>query len=79
MTSTNITDAAADSASRLAAEVTAADGTFPTDIPLLRSCENCRRKKRKCSGHKPACTRCKAQNETCVYRPTARYFKPRSG
>ncbi|KAJ2784761.1 hypothetical protein GGI15_002159 [Coemansia interrupta] len=52
------------------------EGPFPTDVPLLRSCEQCRRKKRKCSGHKPTCTRCKAQGESCVYRPTARYFKP---
>ncbi|KAJ1720446.1 hypothetical protein LPJ53_004936 [Coemansia erecta] len=52
------------------------EGPFPTDVPLLRSCEQCRRKKRKCSGHKPSCTRCKAQGESCVYRPTARYFKP---
>ncbi|KAJ2367497.1 hypothetical protein IW150_005658, partial [Coemansia sp. RSA 2607] len=52
------------------------EGPFPTDVPLLRSCEQCRRKKRKCSGHKPSCTRCTAQGESCVYRPTARYFKP---
>lgn len=49
---------------------------YPSDVPLLRSCENCRRKKRKCSGDKPTCTRCQAQNECCEYRPTARYFKP---
>ncbi|KAJ2158846.1 hypothetical protein GGF46_003465 [Coemansia sp. RSA 552] len=46
---------------------------------LLRSCENCRRKKRKCSGDHPACVRCKAQGETCTYRPTARFLKPRQG
>ncbi|KAJ1667260.1 hypothetical protein IW140_001714 [Coemansia sp. RSA 1813] len=51
---------------------------FPNDVPMLRSCENCRRKKRKCSGDKPTCTRCTAQGETCMYRPTARYFKPRA-
>ncbi|KAJ1816796.1 hypothetical protein GGH91_002200 [Coemansia sp. RSA 2671] len=52
------------------------DEQFPTDVPLLRSCENCRRKKRKCSGNRPSCTRCSAQGEKCVYRPTARFFKP---
>ncbi|KAJ2057997.1 hypothetical protein GGI17_005318 [Coemansia sp. S146] len=52
------------------------DDQFPADVPLLRSCENCRRKKRKCSGNRPACTRCSAQGEKCVYRPTARFFKP---
>ncbi|KAJ2845819.1 hypothetical protein GGI22_006431, partial [Coemansia erecta] len=51
---------------------------FPNDVPMLRSCENCRRKKRKCSGDKPTCTRCAAQGEGCTYRPTARYFKPRA-
>ncbi|KAJ2556805.1 hypothetical protein EV175_001757 [Coemansia sp. RSA 1933] len=51
---------------------------FPDDVPMLRSCENCRRKKRKCSGDKPTCTRCGAQGEACTYRPTARYFKPRA-
>ncbi|KAJ1956955.1 hypothetical protein EC988_001077, partial [Linderina pennispora] len=63
----------------VAARAISADGipSYPSDIPLLRSCENCRRKKRKCSGNKPTCTRCKAQGETCVYRPTARFFKPR--
>ncbi|KAJ1884318.1 hypothetical protein LPJ71_009758, partial [Coemansia sp. S17] len=30
------------------------DDEFPADVPLLRSCENCRRKKRKCSGNRPA-------------------------
>ncbi|KAJ2004430.1 hypothetical protein H4R26_002526 [Coemansia thaxteri] len=43
---------------------------------MLRSCENCRRKKRKCSGNRPSCTRCKSQDEECVYRPTARFFRP---
>ncbi|KAJ2466475.1 hypothetical protein GGI03_002085 [Coemansia sp. RSA 2337] len=52
------------------------DDEFPADVPLLRSCENCRRKKRKCSGNRPACTRCSAQGEKCVYRPTARFYKP---
>ncbi|KAJ1950934.1 hypothetical protein FBU59_000444 [Linderina macrospora] len=64
----------------VAARAVSADGlssSYPNDIPLLRSCENCRRKKRKCSGNKPTCTRCKAQGEACVYRPTARFFKPR--
>ncbi|KAJ2710982.1 hypothetical protein H4R19_003472 [Coemansia spiralis] len=48
------------------------------DVQLLRSCESCRRKKRKCSGDRPACTRCKAQGECCTYRPTARFLKPRA-
>ncbi|KAJ2796745.1 hypothetical protein H4R21_004591, partial [Coemansia helicoidea] len=48
------------------------------DIQLLRSCESCRRKKRKCSGDRPSCTRCKAQGESCTYRPTARFLKPRA-
>ncbi|KAJ1731960.1 hypothetical protein LPJ72_003672 [Coemansia sp. Benny D160-2] len=51
---------------------------YPDDVPLLRSCENCRRKKRKCSGDKPTCVRCTAQGEKCTYRPTARFFKPRA-
>ncbi|KAJ2779719.1 hypothetical protein H4R18_003859 [Coemansia javaensis] len=49
------------------------------DVQLLRSCESCRRKKRKCSGDRPACTRCVAQGEKCSYRPTARFLKPRPG
>ncbi|PIA14969.1 hypothetical protein COEREDRAFT_93606 [Coemansia reversa NRRL 1564] len=47
------------------------------EVQLLRSCESCRRKKRKCSGDRPVCTRCKAQGECCSYRPTARFLKPR--
>ncbi|KAJ1774201.1 hypothetical protein LPJ77_004679 [Coemansia sp. RSA 2523] len=51
---------------------------FPDSVQLLRSCESCRRKKRKCSGDRPSCSRCTAQGEQCVYRPTARFLKPRS-
>ncbi|KAJ2304729.1 hypothetical protein IWW55_001782 [Coemansia sp. RSA 2706] len=55
----------------------AADGDLPDNVQLLRSCESCRRKKRKCSGDRPTCSRCAAQNDTCQYRPTARFLKPR--
>ncbi|KAJ2476892.1 hypothetical protein IWW56_004657 [Coemansia sp. RSA 2131] len=51
---------------------------FPDSVQLLRSCESCRRKKRKCSGDRPSCSRCTAQGEQCTYRPTARFLKPRS-
>ncbi|KAJ2350971.1 hypothetical protein IWW50_005368 [Coemansia erecta] len=54
------------------------DQEFPDSVQLLRSCESCRRKKRKCSGDRPTCSRCKAQGEECTYRPTARFLKPRS-
>ncbi|KAJ2450049.1 hypothetical protein EV183_004545 [Coemansia sp. RSA 2336] len=51
---------------------------LPENVQLLRSCESCRRKKRKCSGERPTCTRCQAQGDTCIYRPTARFLKPRN-
>ncbi|KAI9505532.1 hypothetical protein GGI25_000966 [Coemansia spiralis] len=76
--SSTSTEALSDSPSAGADMLHLLDADFPSDVPLLRSCENCRRKKRKCSGTKPTCTRCKAQGETCLYRPTARYFKPRA-
>lgn len=32
-----------------------------------RACENCRDQKAKCSGHRPACTRCKDAGLQCIY------------
>jgi hypothetical protein len=35
--------------------------------PSPQSCAACRRAKRKCSGHQPACTRCVQTDRECVY------------
>ncbi|EPS25614.1 hypothetical protein PDE_00548 [Penicillium oxalicum 114-2] len=56
-----------------------------SDVPLKRalprksafSCEACRKRKVKCNGASPACSRCAARGETCVYSlaPTLSYTK----
>ncbi|KAJ1764430.1 hypothetical protein GGH17_002007, partial [Coemansia sp. RSA 788] len=49
-------------------------------IPLLRSCERCRRRKQRCDGEQPVCGRCKSHRAECSYRESGRFRKrfPRS-
>ncbi|KAL4893701.1 fungal-specific transcription factor domain-containing protein [Aspergillus ambiguus] len=53
----------------------------PLKSPLPRksafSCEPCRKRKVKCNGASPSCSRCAARGETCVYSlaPTLSYTK----
>ncbi|KAJ1877207.1 hypothetical protein LPJ66_012154, partial [Kickxella alabastrina] len=44
-------------------------------IPLLRSCERCRRRKQKCGGEQPICARCKSHSTECSYRKSGRFRK----
>ncbi|KAJ2810006.1 hypothetical protein H4S07_002925 [Coemansia furcata] len=44
-------------------------------IPLLRSCERCRRRKQRCDGDQPACGRCLGQKAECKYRQSGRFRK----
>ncbi|ORX73040.1 hypothetical protein DL89DRAFT_255194 [Linderina pennispora] len=44
-------------------------------IPLLRSCERCRRRKQRCDGEQPVCGRCAAHNAECKYRQSGRFRK----
>ncbi|KAJ2864798.1 hypothetical protein GGH94_002688 [Coemansia aciculifera] len=44
-------------------------------IPLLRSCERCRRRKQRCDGDQPACGRCAGQRAECKYRQSGRFRK----
>ncbi|KAJ1880950.1 hypothetical protein LPJ57_001921 [Coemansia sp. RSA 486] len=50
-------------------------------IPLLRSCERCRRRKQRCDGEQPVCGRCKSHRADCSYRQSGRFRKrfPRTG
>ncbi|KAJ2705243.1 hypothetical protein H4R19_005146, partial [Coemansia spiralis] len=49
-------------------------------IPLLRSCERCRRRKQRCDGGHPSCSRCRTNGADCRYRESGRFRKrfPRS-
>ncbi|KAJ1910659.1 hypothetical protein IWQ60_010538, partial [Tieghemiomyces parasiticus] len=40
----------------------------PTGVKLLRSCDRCRKLKKKCDGIKPTCHRCRKANTPCEYR-----------
>ncbi|KAJ5883311.1 uncharacterized protein N7473_010197 [Penicillium subrubescens] len=61
------------------------EGTGMSDVPLKSalprksafSCEACRKRKVKCNGASPSCSRCAARGETCVYSlaPTLSYTK----
>ncbi|KAJ2503303.1 hypothetical protein GGH96_000324 [Coemansia sp. RSA 1972] len=44
-------------------------------IPLLRSCERCRRRKQRCDGEQPVCGRCKSHRAECSYRESGRFRK----
>ncbi|KAJ1822763.1 hypothetical protein LPJ56_000771 [Coemansia sp. RSA 2599] len=44
-------------------------------IPLLRSCERCRRRKQRCDGEQPVCGRCKSHHADCSYRQSGRFRK----
>lgn len=39
---------------------------------VKQACLSCHSRKARCSGHMPACDRCRAQAIECVYRPTKR-------
>lgn len=39
---------------------------------VKQACLSCHSRKARCSGHMPACDRCRAQGIECVYRPTKR-------
>ncbi|KAJ1999302.1 hypothetical protein GGI04_004627 [Coemansia thaxteri] len=47
-------------------------------IPLLRSCERCRRRKQRCDGDQPACGRCQGHGAECRYRESGRFRKQRA-
>ncbi|KAJ2655219.1 hypothetical protein IWW48_005652 [Coemansia sp. RSA 1200] len=44
-------------------------------IPLLRSCERCRRRKQRCDGQQPVCGRCASHGADCSYRQSGRFRK----
>ncbi|KAJ2335323.1 hypothetical protein GGI00_001421, partial [Coemansia sp. RSA 2681] len=49
------------------------NGRGERGIPLLRSCERCRRRKQRCDGEQPACGRCSGQRAECKYRQSGRF------
>ncbi|KAJ2829116.1 hypothetical protein IWW50_001029, partial [Coemansia erecta] len=50
-------------------------GSAERVIPLLRSCERCRRRKQRCDGEQPVCGRCKSHQTECSYRESGRFRK----
>ncbi|KAJ1963696.1 hypothetical protein IWQ62_003137 [Dispira parvispora] len=46
---------------------------------LLRSCDRCRRLKKRCDGGKPHCTRCSKASAPCEYRQRAKWYTRREG
>ncbi|ORX52174.1 hypothetical protein BCR36DRAFT_287030 [Piromyces finnis] len=36
---------------------------------VTQACENCRKKRRKCTGERPKCLTCKQYNYVCYYNP----------
>ncbi|KAK2043192.1 hypothetical protein LZ31DRAFT_335999 [Colletotrichum somersetense] len=51
----------------------AAAPTFPLPRRRVRqACQSCHSRKARCSGHTPACDRCRAQGIDCVYRASKR-------
>ncbi|KAJ1967285.1 hypothetical protein H4R35_006753 [Dimargaris xerosporica] len=48
-------------------------GDISTQGRLLRSCDRCRRLKKKCDGLKASCSRCTKALAECIYRPRARW------
>ena len=53
----------------------AAAAAWSAALPRRRvkqACLSCHSRKARCSGHMPACDRCRAQGIECVYRPTKR-------
>lgn len=53
----------------------AAAAAWSVALPRRRvkqACLSCHSRKARCSGHMPACDRCRAQGIECVYRPTKR-------
>ena len=46
---------------------------------LSQACGNCRKKKVKCSGHRPVCSKCLQLGLQCTYAPSSRARFPRRG
>ncbi|KAJ1893245.1 hypothetical protein LPJ81_005404, partial [Coemansia sp. IMI 209127] len=67
--------AAADMSRRALPPPSSLKGKAPRLIPLLRSCERCRRRKQRCDGEQPACGRCKTHGSSCNYRQSGRFRK----
>lgn len=58
-----------------ASDPAAAAAAWSVALPRRRvkqACLSCHSRKARCSGHMPACERCRAQGIECVYRPTKR-------
>lgn len=43
---------------------------------VKQACMSCHSRKARCSGHMPACDRCRAQGNECIYRPGKRVNRP---
>lgn len=57
------------------ADPAATAAAWSVSLPRRRvkqACLSCHSRKARCSGHMPACDRCRAQGIECVYRPTKR-------
>lgn len=57
------------------ADPAAAAAAWSVALPRRRvkqACLSCHSRKARCSGHMPACDRCRTQGIECVYRPTKR-------
>ncbi|KAF4120712.1 Fungal trans [Geosmithia morbida] len=58
-----------------AVDPAAAAAAWSVALPRRRvkqACLSCHSRKARCSGHMPACDRCRAQGIECIYRPTRR-------
>ncbi|KAJ2784448.1 hypothetical protein GGI15_002249 [Coemansia interrupta] len=53
----------------------ASEASAEKSIPLLRSCERCRRRKQRCDGEQPVCSRCRSHQAECSYRQSGRFRK----
>lgn len=51
-----------------AAATTSAPSSARATKKSAFSCEPCRRRKVKCGGEQPVCSRCLARNDACVYK-----------
>jgi hypothetical protein len=58
-----------------ATDPAAAAAAWSVALPRRRvkqACLSCHSRKARCSGHMPACDRCRVQGIECIYRPTKR-------
>ncbi|KAJ1719272.1 hypothetical protein LPJ53_005935, partial [Coemansia erecta] len=62
-------------AAATAAAATSSGAGAEKSIPLLRSCERCRRRKQRCDGEQPVCSRCRSHQAECSYRQSGRFRK----